>query len=116
MMEIRRTSTDGVTIVHLGGEIWGRKGEPEQLRAVIDEIIGEGGKHVVCNLSGVRLISSIGIGMLIGAYKAVTAAGGALALAEPAEPIQPVFRVLKGPVEYFATEDEAIAYVKESTS
>jgi len=115
-MEIRQTTNDDVIIVHLAGEIWGRTGEPEELRKTVGEIVDNGSKRVVFNLSGVRLISSIGLGMLIGAYKAITGAGGAMAVAEPADPIKPVFRVLRGPFEDFDSEAKAIAYVKDETA
>lgn len=116
MMEIRHTTNDGVTVVHLVGEIWGRTGEPEQFRKTVGDIVDNGGTRVVFNLSGVRLISSIGLGMLIGAYKKITGAGGAMAVAEPADPIKPVFRVLKGPFEDFDSEADAIAHVKNENT
>jgi anti-sigma B factor antagonist len=115
-MEIRQTTKDDVTIVHLAGEIWGRTGEPEQMRAIVNKLVEDGRVRVVFNLSQVRLISSIGIGILIAGYKAFTGADGAMAIAEPSDPIRPVFRVLRGPFEVFETEDEAVTYVRGAQS
>ena len=112
-MEIHQTTKEDVTIVRLGGEIWGRAGEPEQLRATVKKLVTEGSIRVVFNISGVRLISSIGIGMLIAAFKAFTEAGGMMAVAEPSDPIKPVFRVLRGPFQDFDSEEEAITYVRD---
>ena len=113
-MEISQTNHDGATVIRLSGEIWGRTGQPEQLKAEVKKLVDASSVRVVFNLSEVRLISSIGIGMLIGAFKAFTDAGGAMAIAEPNDPIKPVFRVLRGPFEVFETEGEAITYVLNS--
>jgi anti-sigma B factor antagonist len=110
-MEIQQTTKENAVVVRLSGEIWGRKGEPEQLRALVTRLVEDGRIRVVFNLAKVRLISSIGIGMLIAGYKAFTEAGGSMAIAEPSDPIKPVFRVLRGPFEVFDTEDEAVTYV-----
>jgi len=110
-MEIHQTTKENAVVVRLTGEIWGRKGEPEQLRALVQKLVEDGNIRVVFNLAKVRLISSIGIGMLIAGYKAFTDGGGAMAIAEPSDPIKPVFRVLRGPFEVFDTEDEAVTYV-----
>jgi len=111
-LEIRQIVKDDVTVVHLAGDIWGRHGEPERIRAVVSELVEKDSVRVVFNLSQVRLISSIGIGMLIAGYKAFTDAGGAVAIAEPSDPIKPVFRVLRGPFEVFDSEDEAVNSVR----
>jgi anti-sigma B factor antagonist len=110
-MEIHHVTKDNVTIVDIVGEMWGRTGEPERMRALVSKLVEENNVRVVFNLSQIRLISSIGIGMLIAGYKAFTENGGAMAIAEPSDPIKPVFRVLRGPFEVFETQDEAITYV-----
>ena len=114
-MEISQTTQGGATIIRLSGEIWGRSGQPEQLRAAVKTLVETGNVRVVFNLSDVRLISSIGIGMIIAAFKAFTDADGAMAIAEPNDPIKPVFRVLRGPFEVFDTEAEAVSYVLDSS-
>jgi hypothetical protein len=35
-----------------------------------------------------------------------------MAVAEPSDPIKPVFRTLRGPFRDFGSEDEAIAFVR----
>ena len=112
-MEIIQTPKDDVMVVRLAGEIWGRSGEPEQFKALIKRLLANGNTRVVINLSQVRLISSIGLGMLIAGYKALTDAQGMMAVAEPSDPIKPVFRVLRGPFKDFESEDEAVTFVRE---
>jgi anti-sigma B factor antagonist len=112
-LEISQTAKDDVTIVHLSGEIWGRSGEPEEFKTTISQLVADGTIRVVVDLSKVRLISSIGIGMLIAAYRQLTEKGGMLALSQPSDPIKPVFRVLRGPFKDFDSEDDAIAFVRE---
>jgi anti-anti-sigma factor len=111
-LEVRQTVKGNVTVVHLAGEIWGRHGEPERLKSVVNELVAKNSVRVVFNLSRVKLISSIGIGTLIAGYKAFTEAGGAMAIAEPSDPIRPVFRTLRGPFEVFDSEDEAVGFVR----
>ena len=113
-MEIHQTTQGDATVIHLSGEIWGRTDQPEQLRETVKTLVEAGSIRVVYNLSKVRLISSIGIGMIIAGFKAFTDAGGAMAVAEPNDPIKPVFRVLRGPFEVFDSEAEAVSYVLDS--
>lgn len=111
-VEIRQRMSDEVTILDLEGEVLGHSGEPEAFRAVVDRLATGGNTRVVVNLSDTRLISSIGVGMLISAYRTFTQGGGMMAIAEPSDPIKPVFRTLRGPFRDFDSEDAAVAFVR----
>jgi anti-anti-sigma factor len=111
-VEIRQRASGDVTILDLQGEIVGRSGEPERMKSLIDQLATAGQTRVVVNLSGTRLISSIGLGMLVSAYRTFTEKGGMMAVAEPSDPIKPVFRVLRGPFRDFDSEAEAVAFVR----
>lgn len=112
-MKIRQSSADDVAILHLSGEIWGRSGEPEQFRSAIEQLVADGTRRVVVNLSEVRLISSIGIGMLISGYKILVGSGGTMVAAHPSDPIKPIFRALDSPFRCFDAEGAAVAFVRE---
>ena len=111
-LEITHTDEDDVTIVYLKGEMWGRPGEPELFRSKMGELVANSRFRVVFDLSEVRLISSTGIGMLVGAFKTVSNHDGRMAIAEPSDPIKPVFRVLKAPFPVFYTHSDAMAFVR----
>ena len=112
-MKIRQNAVGDVMVIHLSGEIWGRKGEPEAFTSTIDKLVADGTLSVVVNLSELRLISSIGIGMLVSAYKTLTKSGGRIVLADAGDPIKPIFRVLESPLELFPSEEKAVAFLQK---
>jgi anti-anti-sigma factor len=112
-VEIRQRLQGDVTVLDIEGEVLGHSGEPERMKALVDELATAGKTRVVVNLSDTRLISSIGIGMLISAHKTFTDRGGMLAVAAPSDPIRPVFRTLRGPFRDFDSEDDAITFVRD---
>lgn len=111
-MEISEATRGHITVIGLSGDILGRADEPNQFRKKIAQLVAKRQVRVVVNLSQVKLISSVGIGMLIAGSKALSDNGGMMVLADPSDPIKPVFRVLKGPITQFATEDEAVTYIE----
>ena len=50
------------------------------LRARLHEVISQGEQRVVVHLDGVTFLDSTGLGVLVGAHKAQSAAGGTLEL------------------------------------
>lgn len=108
-MDIRRTTVGGVTVLHLSGDFWGRDAERELFESMLARLLDDGRHNVVLNLSGAKLISSVGIGMIVSAYKTLSEKNGTIVVAEPSDSMRPVIDVLKWPVECFDSQDEAIA-------
>lgn len=111
-LDIHQSSLDDITILYLSGDVWGKNDEPERFQTIIEQLITDRKHQVVVNLSQVKLISSIGLGMLIAGYKTLSGSGGNMVIAEPSDSIKPVFRVFESPVQCFETEDDAIAFLR----
>ncbi len=111
-VDIHQSNLDDVTILHLSGDVWGKSDEPEKFRATVEQLVTDGKLQVVLNLSQVSLISSVGLGMLISGYKILNGSGGNMAIAQPSDPIKPVFRVFESPIQCFDAEDDAIAFLR----
>ena len=78
-MEIIEERFSESTVVRLRGDV-DLQSFPA-LKEVLNRILSEECRHVVVNLQGVILISSTGIGALVGFKRDLEQAGGALALA-----------------------------------
>lgn len=62
-----------------------------QLRARLVDLVNRGGRSVIVDLTSVDLIDSTGLGVLIGARRRLTNAGGTLVLVVPGGPLREVF-------------------------
>ncbi len=111
-MDIHQSSLDDVTILYLSGDVWGKSDEPERFHTLIEQLITDSKLRVVVNLGQVKLISSIGLGMLIAGYKILSGGGGNMVIAEPSNSIKPVFKVFESPIQCFEAEDDAIAFLR----
>ncbi|MFQ5511850.1 MAG: STAS domain-containing protein [Candidatus Krumholzibacteriia bacterium] len=111
-MDIHESRLDDVAILYLSGDVWGRSDEPEKFRSTVKQLVSDGKLRVVLNLSQVRLISSVGLGMLISGYKILSGSGGNMAIAQPSDPIKPVFKVFESPIQCFEADDDAIAFLR----
>lgn len=86
--------TEGkVSILELNGDL--DVSSAPALQSALQEIIDAGGKQVVVNLAGVPFMDSSGLGVLVAAYRRLSAIGGQLALAEPAPALQKVFKLTR---------------------
>jgi len=65
------------------------------LRPVIDEIVGEQPKLVVCDLSALRMVDSSGVGAIVSLYKRLRTAGGNFRLEGLSGQPLAIFKVLK---------------------
>lgn len=86
-------------------------GKPaESVRAVIDQVLSDGGQNIVLNLAGVSFIDSAGLGLLVINITKAKAAGGEVKLAEPQERVKDVFELtrLTKLFPLYASEQDAI--------
>lgn len=89
-MSMKEKMHGAVSVVSLKGDLMG---EPEtgQLRDKIKSIITSGTTQIVLDLSGVRYVSSTGLGTLIAGLTTVKNKGGDMRLAAVTEKVESLF-------------------------
>jgi len=75
-MNYSRTDINKNTIFRVRGELDALTAS--ELRPVLDRLLDDGRQDITVDLSDLRLIDSSGVGALVGLYKRVRAAGGAV--------------------------------------
>jgi anti-sigma B factor antagonist len=80
------------------------------LREALLDLTATGRTRIVVDLLGVAFLDSTALGVLVGGYKRVRAAGGYLRLACPAGPLAGVFRTtgLDGVLPLYASVPDAV--------
>jgi anti-sigma B factor antagonist len=81
-MEIHTRVSSNVTIIDLSGNLIIGKSE-ESLRETIKQLLAEGRKLLLLNLTDVPTIDSSGIGAMIKSFTSVKEAGGKLKVLKP---------------------------------
>ena len=107
-LSISSDARDGVTIVHVGGEI--DVYTAPVLRERLDEHISEGRDHLLIDLEGVSFMDSTGLGVLVGRLKLVRITNGTLKLVCSSERILKVFSItgLDKVFQIFGSVDDAL--------
>jgi anti-anti-sigma factor len=107
-VEIRKNAD--VVIVDLNGKLTAGLGD-QILRDTIDELLGEGWKKILLNLSRVTFIDSAGVGELVAGLKTVKRLGASLRLLNTSERVQSTLYIAKLlPVfEIYSSEAEGVA-------
>jgi anti-sigma B factor antagonist len=97
-------------VILLSGNVLGGAEAMEFSRAV-GELVRDGIRRVVVDLTEVPLMNSSGLGMLVGASTTLRSAGGSVAVAGANEKIQGLFKMtrLDSVLAQYATRDEAVA-------
>ena len=101
--------TDPATISLSGNALGGP--EAMNFSEAVSECLQNGTTGLVVDLSGVEVMNSSGLGMLVAASRTVTAAGGTLAIAGANEKLQKLFAMtrLDSVFRQFGTRQEAVA-------
>ncbi|MEL6613365.1 MAG: STAS domain-containing protein [Bacteroidota bacterium] len=109
-MTITTTERDGVTVLALDGDVMGGP-DGTALHNRLSDLRTEGVRHVVVDLTGVRLMNSSGLGMLIGGLTTMKNGGGDLRLAGASSRLQTLFTMtrLDKVFQQFENVDEAVA-------
>jgi anti-sigma B factor antagonist len=79
------------TVLEVGGEV--DVYTAPRLRERLVELVEQGARHVVVDLSRVEFLDSTGLGVLVGALKRLRAAGGTLGLVCAHERLLKIFRI-----------------------
>lgn len=95
------------TILHVHGEI-DMSTAPAVRREVVD-LVGEGVRWLVLDLSDVGFVDSTGLGVLVGALKRVRAAGGDMTLVCGRESLLELFRMTRLTAVFEMFDDLAAA-------
>ena len=112
-VEVREKS--GVVIVDLKGKLTAGLGD-QILRESIDELLAEGRKKILLNLSEVSFVDSAGVGELVAGLRTAKRFGAALKLLNATERVQstlymarllPIFEMYGDETEEVATFDAA---------
>ena len=74
-MEIRIQKRENVTIVSIFTQILGRN-DFEQIHEALNDVLVYHSKNIIMDLKGVKLINSIGIGILMSSWTHIINSGG----------------------------------------
>ena len=92
-MDYEIDNEDGVKVVHLSGPV--DVSQAMQLREVLGEHLDGPGARVLVDLSGVPLIDSSGIGVMVTAHRRADGAGASFALAGAGTTVARVFSLTR---------------------
>jgi anti-sigma B factor antagonist len=93
-MTVKTQAVDSVVVVTVKGKLMGGK-ETDEVHDQIRQVIAQGKKKIVFDISKVRWMNSRGLGMLMACYTSVTNSGGELKLAGVSEKINSLFMITK---------------------
>jgi anti-sigma B factor antagonist len=110
-VEIRKTGD--VVIADLTGKLTTGLGD-EILRGTLDELLGEGWKKILLNLSGVSFMDSAGVGELVAGLRTAQRIGARVKLLNVSPRVQSTLYIARLlPIfELFGDEVEALASFK----
>jgi anti-sigma B factor antagonist len=92
-MSYKRTDTGEVTIVQIDGTL-DAVTAPE-FRTLVDELVAENRKNITLELSGLRLIDSSGVGVIVSLFKRVRANDGQVRIVGLRDQPRAIFRLLR---------------------
>lgn len=109
-MKMSEREQDGVVILEPKGKIMGGP-DAGAVRERLHQLISDGKKKVVVDLSGVSWMNSSGLGILIGGLTTMRNSGGDLKLANTTEKVHNLLMVTKliSIFESYDTVDDAVA-------
>ena len=109
LMKVMTRKVGEVAVLDIEGKILLGEGDHE-IKAVVDVIIGKGGKQVLVNLSKVPYIDSAGLGEIIRCFTALRRIGGSLKLLRPNERVIDLLNItnLLNVFDWYDDEDSAL--------
>lgn len=93
-MKFSTKELNDITVVKMEGSMLGGP-EASELNGALHKLLDAKKKQIVVDLSGVSLMNSSGLGMLIGAVTTMRNAGGDLKIASAVEKVAQVFKMTK---------------------
>ncbi len=108
-LTVKSRTVDGTLVVYIDGYLNSLLGE--EVERVVQDFLDGGGRRVLLNFGGTRLINSIGISIVIGIVEKVNERQGVLAFCSLSRINRELFQ-MTGVAPYFKafdTEDTALA-------
>ena len=107
-MEIRQREAGPIALIELAGRLT-INDQPGMLKDAVAAAVGDGSRHVLLDLSGVRYIDSTRLGEIIAAHITVSRQGGRLKLVGTPDRIVELLEIagLGGIFERYASADDA---------
>jgi anti-sigma B factor antagonist len=93
-MDFNISEYDDCVVIQFKGELMGGA-EAVHLNKKLHELINKGRIKIVADVSGVKIMNSSGLGMLIGGLTTMRKAGGDLRIAKPTDKIKSLLKVTK---------------------
>jgi anti-sigma B factor antagonist len=112
-MKSSTTRQGDITVITLEGNLMGGP-DATTLNSTLHQLLGEGSRRIVLDLSGVQFINSSGLGLLIGGVNTMRSAGGSLKVAGASEKVRTLIKItkLEQVFELYSTVAEAVAASK----
>ena len=112
-MKLSVRKTESVAILDVSGKLMGGP-DADVFKETIRNLLDEGFKNVVVNMSQVPFINSTGLGILISAYTTLRKEDGVLKLANVTERIDSLLMITKlGTIfETYSSEEKALESFK----
>jgi anti-anti-sigma factor len=93
-IEMMELSREGIRVnVKPGGNIVASG--INELRAKLKPVIDDGGREIIFDLEGVRMIDSIGLGLLIATHNSLAGVGGKLKIVNASKDLLDLFRNMR---------------------
>jgi anti-sigma B factor antagonist len=93
-MKFKTSQQSGVTVIAIEGNLMGGP-DASTLNDKLMELVDEKKKHIVLDISGVNIINSSGLGMLIKGASTMKGAGGGLKIAKASDKILELIKVTR---------------------
>jgi anti-sigma B factor antagonist len=93
-MDFNISEYNNCVVIQFEGELMGGP-EAVHLNKKLHELINKGRIKIVADVSGVQIMNSSGLGMLIGGLTTMRKAGGDLRIAKPTDKIKSLLEVTK---------------------
>lgn len=108
-MKIKVSEKYSAVIIELKGNVMGGP-EAQEFHDKLHELLDQGKKNIVVDLSDVKFMNSSGLGMLISGYTSIKNGGGSLVLANATEKINSLLVITKliTIFEHYESVDEAV--------
>ena len=104
----RKELRPGIVVISLTGKMMVGSGS-EQVTAAVDELLAQGVKTIIFDLSGVTALDSTGVGQFISSYNRIAGAGGDMRMAAATGHVFRTFHVsmLDKMFRFHATAEQA---------
>ena len=108
-MNVKSQDKENAVVFELSGELTGGP-FVQQMNESLHKLIDEGKKNIVVDMSGVSLVTSSGIGIMISSYTTMKNAGGSIKFCQFSDKVQGVLSITKldSVFDYFESVDEAL--------